>query len=279
MKKTAIFSFLFLCCCILLSCNNRKVIVEKEKYITPNTEEVVEAYIYAKNIELWNSVLIHTKRYNEVVGKKIRNDEELELYREEGKETYTYYFKGNEKIKEGLLKNRVVQFYISLRYNIVKKTWETKFATKDKNDMEKLVSQGKVEFIGKIKVAYPNSYFPKIEVSDYKKNVLATIKEYMEILSNKTLKKGEYQIIIRDFSEADVGTDVMIKNDEGEICVIPITFVEQEGIEFSVGAQINVLPEFKKDYRLGGINYSELFSKLSVEQYNYQEVLAEEGNK
>ena len=92
----------------------------------------------------------------------------------------------------------------------------------------------------------------------------------MEKYSSTIRKKGKYQIFIKDFSEADVGTDIMVKNDEGKICVFPIIFIEQEGIDFSVAAQVNDVPEFMKDYNLGGINYSELFSKLSVEQYNYQ---------
>ena len=169
------------------------------------------------------------------------------------------------------MKDEVVQYYSSLKYNIEKKTWETKFGREETNDIEKLVSQGKVESIGKIKVDYPNSYFLKAEISEYKKKILAEIKEYMEKYLSTIRKKGEYQIFIKDFSEADVGTDIMVKNDEGKICVFPIIFIEQEGIDFSVAAQVNDVPEFMKDYNLGGINYSELFSKLSVEQYNYQE--------
>ena len=259
MKKTAIYSFFILCCGILLACSNQKVLDEKDQSTTPNKEEAVKAYIYAKNIELWESVFVSEKRYNEVAGKKICNDEEVELCRKVGKKICTYYF------------NEVVQYYSSLKYNIEKKTWETKFGREETNDIEKLVSQGKVESIGKIKVDYPNSYFPKAEISEYKKKILAEIKEYMEKYSSTIRKKGEYQIFIKDFSEADVGTDIMVKNDEGKICVFPIIFIEQEGIDFSVAAQVNDVPEFMKDYNLGGINYSELFSKLSVEQYNYQE--------
>lgn len=266
MKKTAIYSFLILCCGILLACSNQKVLDEKNQSTTPNKDEAVKAYIYAKNIELWESVFVSAKRYNEVAGKKICNDEEVELCRKVGKKICTYYFKESEVIEGELLKDEVVQYYSSLKYNIEKKTWET-------NDIEKLVSQGKVESIGKIKVDYPNSYFPKAEISEYKKKILAEIKEYMEKYSSTIRKKGKYQIFIKDFSEADVGTDIMVKNDEGKICVFPIIFIEQEGIDFSVAAQVNAVPEFMKDYNLGGINYSELFSKLSVEQYNYQKSL------
>ena len=257
MKKTAIYSFLILCCGILLACSNQKVLDEKNQSTTPNKDEAVKAYIYAKNIELWESVFVSAKRYNEVAGKKI----------------CTYYFKESEVIEGELLKDEVVQYYSSLKYNIEKKTWETKFGREETNDIEKLVSQGKVESIGKIKVDYPNSYFPKAEISEYKKKILAEIKEYMEKYSSTIRKKGKYQIFIKDFSEADVGTDIMVKNDEGKICVFPIIFIEQEGIDFSVAAQVNAVPEFMKDYNLGGINYSELFSKLSVEQYNYQKSL------
>ena len=82
------------------------------------------------------------------------------------------------------------------------------------------------------------------------------------------MKKGEYRITVRDFSDADQGTDVMIQNNKGEICTIPITFAEYLEVGFSVGSQTNVSPEFVEDYSLGGIKYSELFSKLSVEHYN-----------
>lgn len=109
------------------------------------------------------------------------------------------------------MKDKVVQYYSSLKYNIEKKTWETKLGREETNDIEKLVSQGKVESIGKIKVDYPNSYFPKAEISEYKKKILAEIKEYMEKYSSTIRKKGKYQIFIKDFSEADVGTDIMVK--------------------------------------------------------------------
>ena len=45
------------------------------------------------------------------------------------------------------MKDEVVQYYSSLKYNIEKKTWETKFGREETNDIEKLVSQGKVESI------------------------------------------------------------------------------------------------------------------------------------
>ena len=214
MKKTVIYSFLILCCGILLACSNQKVLDEKDQSTTPNKEEAVKAYIYAKNIELWESVFVSAKRYNEVAGKKICNDEEVELCRKVGKKICTYYFKESEVIEGELLKDEVVQYYSSLKYNIEKKTWETKFGREETNDIEKLVSQGKVESIGKIKVDYPNSYFPKAEISEYKKKILAEIKEYMEKYSSTIRKKGKYQIFIKDFSEADVGTDIMVKNDE-----------------------------------------------------------------
>lgn len=217
MKKTAIYSFLILCCGILLACSNQKVLDEKNQSTTPNKDEAVKAYIYAKNIELWESVFVSAKRYNEVAGKKICNDEEVELCRKVGKKICTYYFKESEVIEGELLKDEVVQYYSSLKYNIEKKTWETKFGREETNDIEKLVSQGKVESIGKIKVDYPNSYFPKAEISEYKKKILAEIKEYMEKYSSTIRKKGKYQIFIKDFSEADVGTDIMVKNDEGKI--------------------------------------------------------------
>ena len=170
MKK--ILFCLFLCCGILLACsnqkvldekvqsttpNNQKVLDEKDQSTTPNEEEAVKAYIYAKNIELWESVFVSAKRYNEVAGKKICNDEEVELCRKVGKKICTYYFKESEVIEGELLKDEVVQYYSSLKYNIEKKTWETKFGREETNDIEKLGSQGKVESIGKIKVDYPNS--------------------------------------------------------------------------------------------------------------------------
>jgi len=57
------------------------VLDEKDQSTMPNKEEAVKAYIYAKNIELWESVFVSEKRYNEVAGKKICNDEEVELCR------------------------------------------------------------------------------------------------------------------------------------------------------------------------------------------------------
>ena len=143
MKKMVIYSFLILCCGILLACSNQKVLDEKDQSTTPNKEEAVKAYIYAKNIELWESVFVSAKRYNEVAGKKICNDEEVELCRKVGKKICTYYFKESEVIEGELLKDEVVQYYSSLKYNIEKKTWETKFGREETNDIEKLVSQGK----------------------------------------------------------------------------------------------------------------------------------------
>ena len=138
MKKMVIYSFLILCCGILLACSNQKVLDEKDQSTTPNKEEAVKAYIYAKNIELWESVFVSAKRYNEVAGKKICNDEEVELCRKVGKKICTYYFKESEVIEGELLKDEVVQYYSSLKYNIEKKTWETKFGREETNDIEKL---------------------------------------------------------------------------------------------------------------------------------------------
>lgn len=259
---------------MLISCNSQEISIDRDKdnrnIIDEN--ELVEAYIYAENIAVWNSVFLGEKTYDDVAKRKIHEDEILKVYREKDKDSYTneeryiYYFMGNEKIKSGLLKNKVVDSCVSLQYYIEKGTWQTMFAASDKKIIEELISKGKAEFIGEIRVVYSNAYFPKANLTEYKRKVLKEVKSYIK----NYLKKGKYRIFVRDFSDADQGTDVMVQNKKGEICTVPITFAEYLEVGFSVGSPTNVSPEFIKDYSLGGIKYSELFSKLSVEHYNKQ---------
>lgn len=60
----------------------------------------------------------------------------------------------------------------------------------------------------------------------------------------------------------------MIQNSKKEIGILLIHFLEYSREEILVVSFINVLPEFKEDYSLGGIKYSKLFSKLCVDSYN-----------
>ena len=59
MKKTAIYSFLILCCGILLACSNQKVLDEKVQSTTPNKEEAVKAYIYMQKILNYGSLFLY----------------------------------------------------------------------------------------------------------------------------------------------------------------------------------------------------------------------------
>lgn len=59
MKKMVIYSFLILCCGILLACSNQKVLDEKDQSTTPNKEEAVKAYIYMQIILNYGSLFLY----------------------------------------------------------------------------------------------------------------------------------------------------------------------------------------------------------------------------
>lgn len=60
MKKTAIYSFLILCCGILLACSNQKVLDEKNQSTTPNKDEAVKArHIYMQKILNYGSLFLY----------------------------------------------------------------------------------------------------------------------------------------------------------------------------------------------------------------------------
>lgn len=276
LKRKVIVLLIFVCCSMLISCDNQESnINSKENNIKlKKEEEIKEAYEYAKNLEVWDSVLMNIQEYDEAVERKIHENEKLEVYREKdvdpytNEKIYTYYFKGNEEIKSGLLKNKAVDDCASLKYYIHQETWQTEFASSYKDTFEELIAEGKVEFIGEIQMLYPNAYFPKANLTDYKRKILKEINSYVKDYLKENVKKGEYRITVKDFSDADHGTDVMIQNNEGKISIVPITFMGNPETDFSLGSQTNVSPQFLKDYDLGGIYYSELFSKLSVESYS-----------
>ena len=239
-----------------------------------NVQEVKEAYEYAKNLSVWDSVLVNELQYNSIAKAKIHEDEILKVYREKAvdsdtnEEMYIYYFKGKEKVRDELLGDRIVDCCSSLDYYINKKVWGTMFGMEYMDSFEKKVSEGKIEFIGELNMVYSNTYIPKVNYTDYKGEVLKKIKRFIKNYLKETTEKGEYQIFVKDFSDADKGTKIMIQNSKKEIDMLLIHFLEYSGEEISVASFTNVLPEFKEDYSLGGIKYSELFSKLCVDSYN-----------
>ena len=87
-----------------------------------NVQEVKEAYEYAKNLSVWDSVLVNELQYNSIAKVKIHEDEILKVYREKAvdsdtnEEMYIYYFKGKEKVRDELLGDRIVDCCSSLDY-------------------------------------------------------------------------------------------------------------------------------------------------------------------
>lgn len=261
---------------MLISCDKQgsNIYLKENNIKLKGEEEIKEAYKYAKNLEVWDSVLINTKKYSDVVESKIHENEKLEVYREKDvdfntkDDVYIYYFVGKEEIKSGLLKNAVIDYYASLKYYIEKRTWQTNFGGCFKDTFEELLMEGNMEFVGEITMVYTNTYFPEVNLTDYKRKILKDINSYVKDYLKENVKKGEYRITVKDFSEADQGTDIMIQNKRREISIVPITFMGNAETDFSLGSQTNVSPQFIEDYDLGGIKYSELFSRLSVESYN-----------
>lgn len=87
------------------------------------------------------------------------------------------------------------------------------------------------------------------------------------------MKEGGYQVTVMDFPDADSYTIVLIQNDKGERDELPITIMEDTESESGVHVEVRantITPDFKEDCDLGGIRYSELFSKLSVESYTLE---------
>ena len=131
-----------------------------------------------------------------------------------------------------------------------------------------MLSNDELEFVGKVSINYPKPYFPEINLTDYKRSCLEAIKSYIKKYSKKYMKKGEYTVTIMNFSDVDTYTEFMIQNDKGKTSVLPINIMENKDLGFYAEVRANaILPDFKEDYDLGGIKYSELFSKLSVESY------------
>nr|MCR5691684.1 hypothetical protein [Eubacterium sp.] len=83
MKRKVIILLIFVCCSMLISSDNQgRNISLKENNINLKTEEVKEAYEYAKNLEVWHSVLMNTQEYSQVAESKIHKNEKLDVYRE-----------------------------------------------------------------------------------------------------------------------------------------------------------------------------------------------------
>lgn len=274
MKKRKI-AFYCVCCLILVSCNNRETgkitkendetKIEEERKVEKEVKEAREAYIYARNLQIWDSVLNYSKEYREVAEIEIQQPEKIKIYREKEKnaddalkdEVYGYYFMG-------------ANTGASLNYSATKKTWGTMFGLVYKADFDELLSKNALEFIGETTVVYPNSYFPESVLTDYKSSCLKKMKDYIKEYMEQYMEKGEYKVAVMDFADADNQTLFMIQNDEGERNVLPMDIIEDTGAEpgLYVEVRANVMtPEFKEDCDLGGIKYSELFSKLSVEKY------------
>lgn len=261
MLKRVTAVILFACCFMFVSCNNPEADIKPvENNKSETIEEAKDAYIYARNFAIWTSVLDSSKDFNEVIGKEIQQPEELKIYREENldenPEEERYYFMGTGAGS-------------TIRYSKNKKKWGAMMGLAYKEDIDELLLKDEVEFIGKVNIIYPKAYFPEPNLTDYKKSCLEVIQNFIKEYLEEYVKEGEYRITVMDFSEADDYTEVMIQNDKGENSVLPITIVEDTESEVHVEVRANgIRPDFKEDFDLGGIKYSELLSKLSVESYN-----------
>lgn len=250
-------------CIILLSCNSPEATKKDGNQELEIAEEAKQAYIYATNLEVWNGVLIGSYTYSEIIGKEISESDIFEVYREKtidpdlGDEIYLYYFMNVDLTKGSILS-----------YSIMKKKWGTMFG---RIYQDEFLSNDNLEFVGEINVTYPKSYFPTPCLTEYKKSCLEEIKRYIEKYLKDYFKKGNFQIFIMDFSDADNETLIMIQNAKKKMHVIPmnITDVDKSGPHVEVRSNV-ITPEFKKDYDLGGINYSDLFTKLSVLNYTLE---------
>ncbi len=263
MKKKMTIFLLCIFCFILVSCNNQEI---STKMLENNTseikEEAMEAYVYARNLTIWHSVLNNSKKFDEVVEKEIQQPEELKIYRRKNidrdLEDETYYFMGTD-----------VGSY--LNYSITKKKWGTMFGLAYKADFDELLSKDELEFVGEVNIIYPNVYFPETNLTDYKRSCLEVIKCYIKEYMEEYMKKGEYRLTVMDFSDVDNYSLIMIQNNKGENSVLPINIKEDTESGLHVEVRVNVItPDFKEDCDLGGIKYSELFSKLSVESYTLE---------
>lgn len=248
---------------MVVSCTKQetstKTVEDSNEY---QIQDAKEAYVYAKNLAEWNSVLNNSKRYKEVVGKEIDHTQQLEVYKEKNidrdSEDENYYFVDEDFIDVGSC----------LSYSITKKAWSTMFGLVYKADFDELLSKGKLEFVGEVNLSYPTIYFPKAKLTNYKKRCLKEINSYIKMYMEKYLKKGKYRIVIMDFSDADNYTLFMVQNDKGKNSVLPLNITEDINLGIHIESQTNLItPDFKDDYDLGGIKYSELFSKLSVDSY------------
>lgn len=261
MRERVTAVILFACCFMFVSCNNQEADI---KTVENNKSEIIEeakdAYIFARNFAIWTSVLDGSKGFNEVIGKEIQQPEELKIYRQENldenPEEERYYFMGTGAGS-------------TLRYSKNRKKWSTMMGLAYKEDIDELLSNDGVEFIGTVNIIYPKAYLPEPNLTDHKKSCLEVIQNFIKEYLEKYVKEGEYRITVMDFSEADDYTEVMIQNDKGENSVLPVTIVEDKESEAHIEVRSNgIRPDFKEEFDLGGIKYSELFSKLSVESYN-----------
>ena len=264
MKKQVTVFILFVCCFIFVSCNNQETSIKTAENDNKSEimEEAKEAYVYARNLAVLHSVLNNSKEFDEVVGKEIQQPEELKIYREKNidknSEDETYYFMD-------------IDVGSCLNYSKTKKKWGTMFGLAYKADFDELLSKDELEFVGEVNINYPNVYFPETTLTDYKRSCLEVIKCYIKEYLEEYMKKGEYRITVMDFSDVDNYTQFMIQNNNGERSVLPINITEdtESGLHAEVRANV-ITPDFKEDFDLGGIKYSELFSKLSVESYTLE---------
>ena len=227
--------------------------------------------IYRKYVKIGGSTDTR-KKYEDIKNIPIRDDQNIEIYKalNLNEQEIMFYF----LVKD--TENRNYPYNIRLlSYSLAQDEFSSEgglICETDKQSAKNTLKEESAIYVKTEYVEYPVVFFPKYNDTTYKREVIDSIKSYIGKNGSKWLRRGDYQVYIQNFSDADLGTDVMFlesNKKKKQFYIVPLHFDnDKQGVHIStpfVGTF-----ESSLDYDCGGIQYSELFARLSVKVFEYK---------
>lgn len=242
---------------------------------------IIDAYINIENMLRWEEVRTQEKKYEDIKNIPIRDDQNIEIYKalNLNEQEIRFYF----LVKD--TENRNYPYNIrSLSYSLVQDEFTSAggliYETDKQSAKDTLKEEESAIYVKTEYVEYPAVFFPKYNDTTYKREVIDSIKSYIGENGIKWLRRGDYQVYIKNFSAVDGYAEVMFlesNKKKKQYYIVPLQFDNDKQ-----GVHISTIPSSAEsiedlfyyddgyDYDCGGIQYSELFAGLSVEKFEYK---------
>lgn len=241
---------------------------------------IIDAYINIENMLIWEDVETQAKKYEDIKNIPIRDDQNIEIYKalNLNEQEIMFYF----LVKD--TENRNYPYNIRLlSYSLVQDEFTSVgglIYETDKQSAKNTLKEESAIYVKTEYVEYPAVFFPKYNDTTYKREVIDSIKSYIGKNGIKWLRRGDYQVYIKNFSAADGYAEVMFlesNKKKKQFYMVPLQFDnDKQGVHISTNPpsaeSIEDLLYYDDgyDYDCGGIQYSELFAGLSVEEFEYK---------